>query len=190
MTRTSARPVVPALLWALVAVAAAQSRPAAEPVEARRFREGLALIEKSARPTGDLRKLEFSDNDLNVYIRHRLQAAREDILRGARVRLYAGNRVEGWLELDFSGHQIPAFIRPRLNLYFLGALFVREGNVRFEFKDIFLEKERVPLMMLDLIVYAASRLGKTDATSVSQWHRLPAGIRDVRTADGRFTLWY
>jgi hypothetical protein len=45
-------------------------------------------------------------------------------------------------------------------------------------------------MMLDMIVFAASQLGKTDATSVSQWHRLPAGIRDIRTGDGRFILFY
>ena len=67
---------------------------------------------------------------------------------------------------------------------------VQDGAIRFEFKDIFLEKERVPLMLLDMIVFAASQLGKTDATSISQWHRLPPGIRDIRTADGRFTLFY
>jgi hypothetical protein len=72
----------------------------------------------------------------------------------------------------------------------MGALFVQDGAIRFEFKDIFLEKERVPLMMLDMIVFAASQMGKTDATSISQWHRLPPGIRDIRTADGRFTLFY
>ena len=190
MTWNPVRLALMAVLCALGSAASAQTRPPAEPVEARRLRESLALIEKSARPAGDLRGVEFSDNDLNVYIRHRLKASREDILRDARVRLYAGNRIEGWMELDFSGHKIPAFIKSRMNLYFLGALFVREGRIRFEFKDIFLEKERVPLAMLDLIVFAASRLGKTDAVSVSQWHPLPPGIRDVRTADGRFTLLY
>jgi hypothetical protein len=44
--------------------------------------------------------------------------------------------------------------------------------------------------MLDMIVFVASQLGKTDAASVSQWHPLPPGIRDIRTAEGRFTLFY
>ena len=193
MKRTSIRAAVPVFWLVLAFGASAQVRPSGEsgePVEARRLREALVLIEKSARPSGPMRQAEFSDNDLNVYIRHRLRESREDVLRDARVRLYEGNRIEGWFELDFSAHKIPAFIKPRMNLYFMGALFVHDGAIRFEFKDIFLEKERVPLMMLDMIVFAASQLGKTDATSISQWHRLPPGIRDIRTADGRFTLFY
>jgi hypothetical protein len=190
MRRMSVWTAIPALMLALAGGVASQVRPAGEPGEARRIREALALIERSARPAGPMRQAEFSDNDLNVYIRHRLRQSREDILRDARVQIYAGNRIEGWFDLDFSAHKIPAFIKPRINLYFMGAIFVKDGSIRFEFKDIFLEKEKVPLLMLDMIVFAASQLGKTDATSVSQWHRLPPGIRDIRTADGRFTLYY
>ena len=190
MKRTSVWPFFTALLLALAECVCLWAQAEGEPVEARRVREALALIEKEARPAGPLRQAAFSDNELNVYIRHRLRQSREDILRSAHVRLYEGNRVEGWMELDFSGHKIPAFIKKRINLYFMGSLFVRDGFIRFEFKDIFLEKERVPLIMLDMIVFVASQLGKTDATSVSQWHPLPPGIRDIRTAEGRFTLLY
>ncbi len=183
-----------AAFWVLVCGAALawsmRVQSSGEPVEARRIREALARIEKSARPRGPLRREDFSDKDLNVYIRHRLRESREDVLRGARVRLYEGNRIEGWIELDFSAHKIPSFIKKQMNLYFLGALFVGDGHIRFEFKDIFLEKERVPLMMLDMIVFVASQMGKTDAKSISEWHPLPPGIRDIRTSDGRFSLYY
>ncbi len=190
MKRMSVRPYFPTLLLVLAGCISLRAQAVEEPVEARRVRETLARIEKEARPAGPLRQAAFSDNDLNVYIRHRLRQSREDVLRNARIRLYESNRIEGWMELDFSGRKIPAFIKKRMNLYFMGSLFVRDGFIRFEFKDIFLEKERVPLMMLDMIIFIASQLGKTDAVSVSQWHPLPAGIRDIRTAEGRFTLFY
>ncbi len=189
MKRTFAWPSL-LLLLAVAGSLVLGAQAIQEPIEARRIREALDRIEKAARPAGPLRQAEFSDNDLNVYIRHRLNQSREDVLRDARIRLYEGNRIEGWMELDFSAYKIPAFIKKRMNLYFMGSLFVRDGSIRFEFKDIFVEKERVPLMMLDMIVFIASQLGKTDATSVSQWHRLPPGIRDIRTAEGRFTLLY
>jgi hypothetical protein len=172
------------------AAAAPRVQTEAAPIEARRFQEALDRIGKASPVPGAPRRVEFSDNDLNVYIRHRIRQSKEDVLRDARVRLYKDNRIEGWFELDFSGRKIPAFIRKRMNLYFMGGIFVRDGFIRFEFKDIFLEKERVPLMMLDMIVFVASQLGKTDAKSVSEWHPLPPGIRDVRTSEGRFALFY
>lgn len=190
MRRTSAWTAFSALLLALLAGVSLPAQSNTEPIEARLIREALVRIEKAARPSGPLRRAEFSDNDLNVYIRFRLHESREDVLRAARIQLYQGNRIEGWMELDFSAHKIPAFIKKQMNLYFMGALFVQDGRIRFEFKDIFLEKERVSLIMLDLIVFVASKLGKTDATSISQWHPLPPGIRDIQTADGRFTLLY
>jgi hypothetical protein len=190
MRRTSVWITLPILFPLLLAGVSLRAQSNKEPVEARLIREALVRIEKAARSSGPLRRAEFSDNDLNIYIRFRLRESREDVLRAARVRLYQGNRIEGWMELDFSAHKIPAFIKKQMNLYFMGALFVQDGRIRFEFKDIFLEKERVSLMLLDMIVFVASQLGKTDATSISQWHPLPAGIRDIQTSDGRFTLFY
>jgi hypothetical protein len=77
-----------------------------------------------------------------------------------------------------------------MNLYFAGFIEVRDGAVRFGFEKLFLEKEPMPLMMLDMVVFAASQLGKTDAKGIDDWHEMPAGIRDVKTGPGRFTLWY
>jgi len=172
---------------ALPAAVPAQKRTI--PAEARRVEEALERIEK-ARPAVALRRLEFTDNDLNVYIRYRLQDSKEDVLRDLRVKVEAGNRIEGWMDLDFGRYRIPAFIKKRMNLYFLGVMIIQNSHVRFEFEEVFLEKERVPVMLLDAIVFVASQLGKTDAKGVTDWHPLPSGIKDVRTSAGRFALYY
>lgn len=186
----------PAAVLFLAALALAVVRPADAgqakrvPDEARRIQEALDRIEKARPAAGALRRVEFTDNELNVYIRHRIVESKEDVLRDLRVKLDTGNRIEGWMDLDFSGHHIPSFIKQRMNLYFLGTMTVQDGFIRFDFKEVFIEKEAVPMVMLDAIVFVASKLGKTDAKSVSDWHALPAGIRDVRTGAGRFSLYY
>jgi hypothetical protein len=180
------------LLLATVCLAAAgfsQDPPPVNKAEALRLAAALERLEKAV-PSAGLRPLEFSEAELNAYIARRLEESREDVLRDLRLKLYPDNRIEGWLELDFTGHRIPPWIKKRMNLYFAGLIEVRDGAARFGFDKLFLEKEPMPVMMLDMIVFAASQLGKTDAKGINDWHDLPPGIRDVKTGPGRFTLWY
>ncbi|MCX6561377.1 MAG: hypothetical protein NTZ26_12790 [Candidatus Aminicenantes bacterium] len=180
------------LLFSAACLAASgfgQDPPAVNKAEAHRLSAALARLEK-AEPSPSLRPMEFSESELNAYIARRLEESREDVLRDLRLKLYSDNRIEGWLELDFSGHRIPPWIKKRMNLYFAGSIEVRDGSVRFGFKKLFLEKEPMPLLMLDMIIFIASGLGKTDAKGIDDWHNLPLGIRDVKTGPGRFTLWY
>lgn len=183
------RPLIFAAAFALASGALGQTPPPVNKAEAPRLASALDRIGKAA-PAAALRPAEFNESELNAYIAARLEESRDDVLRDLRLKLYPGNRVEGWLELDFSRYKTPAWLKKRLNMYFSGSLEVRDRRVRFGFEKLFLEKEPVPLMMLDMIIFVASQLGKTDAKGIESWHDLPAGIRNVSTGTGRFTIWY
>ncbi|MDD8026468.1 MAG: hypothetical protein PHI34_08130 [Acidobacteriota bacterium] len=184
------RPILLLLAAAWLAPAGSgQTPPAVDRTMAPRLAAAVERIEK-APPSDKPRPLEFSETELNAYIAFRLEESKEDVLRDLRLKLYPENRIEGWLVLDFSGHRIPSWIKERMNLYFEGTLEIEAGQARFGFNQLFLEKEPMPLMMLDMIILIASQLGKTDAKGIEDWHDLPAGVRDVRTSQGRFTVWY
>jgi hypothetical protein len=173
----------------LLAAGHVQVPPTVDKTLAPRLAAIVERIEKAA-PSAKPRGYEFSEAELNAYAAYRLENAEEDVLRDLRLKLYPGNKIEGWMVLDFAGHRIPAWIKERMNLYFEGTLEVEPGRARFSFTQLFLEKEPMPLMMLDMIVFIASQLGKTDARGVEDWHDLPAAVKDIRTGQGRFTVWY
>lgn len=180
---------VPVLAAVAAAFSAGQTPPQADKALAPRLAAVIERIEKSpvaAQP----RPHEFSEAELNGYLAWRLETSKEDLLRDVRLRLYPDNRVEGWIELDFRGREIPAWIKERINLYFEATLEVQPGRARFAFHKLFLEKEPMPMMMLDMIIFLASQMGKTDAQGVNDWQTLPAAVRDIRTGPARLTVWF
>jgi len=175
---------------ATAAAAAVQSLSPLSPADGRRMESALERMAKSGPRSGPLQRLDFTENELNAYIALRIARSKEDILRDLRFKVYEENRLEGWMDLDFSAHRIPSWIKKRMSLYFEGTVTVRDGRARFDFRKIFLEKEAVPVMLLDMIIFVASELGKTDAKGVTDWHDLPYGIKDILTSKGRFALLY
>jgi hypothetical protein len=186
------RLIVLPLAFSAVAAAshiAGQTPPTVDKSLAPRLAAAVERIEKapvSAKP----RPHEFSEAELNAYLAWRLEQSKEDLLRDVRLKLYPDNRVEGWIDLDFRGRDIPPWIKERINLYFEGTLEVQPGQARFAFHKLFLEKEPMPMMMLDMIIYLASQMGKTDAQGVEDWQTLPAAVQDIRTGQARLTVWY
>lgn len=180
--------IIPALA-AAAALSLGQTPPDADKSLAPRLAAVVERIEK-APAAADPQPHEFSEAELNGYLAWRLEKSGEDLLRDVRLRLYPGNRVEGWIELDFRGRSIPAWIKERINLYFEATLEVQPGRARFAFHKLFLEKEPMPMMMLDMIIFLASQMGKTDARGVDDWQSLPASVRDIRTGPARLTIWF
>lgn len=168
-----------------------QESPAHSLSAAGKIQSALDRVGKAGPPPpSGLRSLDFSEDDLNAFIAFRIAAAKEDILRAFRVKIYEKNRIEGWMDLDFGRHRIPSWIKKRMSLYFDGGVTIRDGRVRFDFQSLYVEKEPMPMMLLDMIIFIASELGKTDAKGINDWHSLPDGIRDIRTSAGHFALYY
>ena len=137
-----------------------------------------------------LRRSDFSEGECNAYVAFRIEEEKEDILKELKLKLFGENRVEGKAVIDLRRQSLPSFIKPQLNLYFEGLLLVRDGKSRFDFRKLYLEGQEVPLLLLDIVIDIASRMGKTDAASIRAWVDLPYGIKDLRTRQGGLSLYY
>jgi len=146
--------------------------------------------ESLSKPRKSLERADFSEAELNAYIAYRIAAEPEGVLKVLVLKLLGENKVEGKAFLDLSGASLPLGLKPRMNLYFSGRVASRAGTVHLEFENLFLEDRAVPLMLLDMIILAAAAIGKSDSGSIRDWYELPYGIKEIRTAPEKLSLYY
>jgi len=160
--------------------------------DAERVLRALDQIEAESltRKGGGLKRADFSEEELNAYVSYRIAAEPDGVLKVLALKLFAENKVEGMARLDLSGARLPFGLKPRMNLYFAGKVLSSGGAVHLEFESLFLEDRSVPLMLLDLIILAAAAIGKSDAASINDWYELPYGIKEVKTASRKVSLYY
>lgn len=159
--------------------------------EAKRVIETLDRIQRQSpdRTGAPLRSTDFTESELNSYIAYRIDTEKEQVMKELRLKLFAQNRIEGKIFIDLTGQRLPLLLKPQMNLYFEGTFEVQNGYIRLDFEKLFLEERQVPLMLLDMIIYIGSKIGKTEATSINEWYALPYGIKDMQTGPGRVTIY-
>jgi len=160
--------------------------------EARKVLEAIDKME-SEQSRGDkdsLKKIVITEKELNSYIAYRIETEKEEIMKELRLKLFKRNKIEGRVLIDLRGQKIPEFIRPQMTLYFGGKLKVKKGRARLDIKDLFLEDQRVKPTILDVILNIASKINKTEASSMNDWHELPYGIKDIKTNRHKATFYY
>jgi hypothetical protein len=148
--------------------------------------EADGLMKKTAAPG----RMDFTESEFNAYIAYRIEAEKEPIMKELRLKLFDQNRIEGKIFIDLRGQKLPAVLKPQMNLYFEGVFITKNRQVRLDFRKLFLDGQRIPNLVLDMIIYVASKLGKTDAGGVNDWYDLPLGVRDLRTTAGRISILY
>jgi len=182
------------LAWAALAIlsAAAVEVTPAERLAALKINrflvqvEANALLKKTARPG----RMDFTEDEFNGYIAGRIEAEKEPVMKELKLKLFEGNRIEGKVFIDLRGHNIPAVLKSTMNLYFEGVFATNGGQVRLDFKKLYLDGQRIPLVVLDVIIYAAAKLGKADAGSIHDWYALPLGVKDLKTTAGRVSVYF
>jgi hypothetical protein len=143
-----------------------------------------------ARPAGSKpRTIILSDADLNAYVNYRIKTEKGDILRDLRLKALSGDEVEGMMSLDLTRIGIPGFRRV-FHFFFSGRLVSRDSRVKFEVKSLFLEYKPVPVFLLNMAFYIASKTQKHGPSGFVDWYELPLGISEIRTEPGRFILKY
>ena len=111
-------------------------------------------------------------------------------MKELRLKLFKRNKIEGKVLIDLKGQKIPDFIRPQMTLFFGGKLEVEKGKARLNIKDLFLEDQRVKPTILDVILNIASKINKTEVSSMNDWYELPYGIKDIKTNRRKATFYY
>jgi len=160
--------------------------------EAQKVLKAIEKIEReqSSGNKDSLKKIVITESELNSYIAYRIETEKEEVVKELRLKLFKGDKIEGKVLIDLRGQEIPKFLRPQMTLYFEVKLEVKEGIVRFDFKDLFIEEQRVQLMTVDLIIYIGSKIKNTESWSINDWFELPYGIKDVETLRRKVAFYY
>lgn len=160
-------------------------------VEAQRVMRLIDRIEQSpAVPGAPLRAAVVSERELNSYIAYRIEAEKEQILKELQLKLLDGDKFEGRMLVDLGGRDFAPAVQPRMNLFFSGKIRVEEEKVKIDINSLFLEKQRVQPLLLDLLMYFAAKLDNAEAASLGDWYELPFGIKRLKISRGSLTALY
>lgn len=149
------------------------------------------IVDEQFRKDKDsLKKIIITESELNSYIAYRIETEKEEIMKELSLKLFKANRIEGKIFIDLTGQKIPKFLRPRMVFYFGGELIVKESQAKLDFKELYLEGQPIQPLILDLIIYIASKLENTEASSINDWYELPYGIKNIETQKGKAIFYY
>jgi len=146
--------------------------------------------ESAAKTATSPRRMDFTEDEFNAYIAYRLEAEKSDVMKELRLKLFDRNRVEGMVVIDLRGQNLPSFLKPQMTLYFEGVVTTDQGRAKLDFQKLFLEGQSIPVALLDLVIYLAAKLRKSEPSSINDWYELPPGIKELRTDAGRVSVIY
>jgi len=184
--------VLCAVVFPLLLSGLTQDSPGYSLREAQKVLGFIEKIQQAQLDSGNrkMRHVVVTESELNSYIAHRIKMEQEEILREFRLKLFDGNKVEGKIVADLREANLPKILKPRMTFYMGGKLEVKEGSVRLNLTDLFLENQRIQVSILDLAIFIGSKIAGSETFSMSDWWELPYGIKDVRTQRGKATFYY
>jgi hypothetical protein len=194
-------PVIPAIfqsviLWFFVYNCGNASRPSVPQgyslEEAQKVLGAIAAIESETEEpwNGPLRSVSITEGEFNSYIAYRIETEKEEIMKELRFKFFKKNKIEGKVHIDLRGQAIPSFIRPEMDIHFAAGVLTKNGLVKIDIKQLFLEGEPIQPLILDLVIAISARLNNEKATSLNDWYELPYGIKDIKTEKGKATFYY
>lgn len=160
--------------------------------DARKVLQVIEMIrtESGSAPPLRPRSVAVSERELNAYIAYRIDTEDGDILKDLRLKLFAGNRIEGLAVIDLRERKLPAFIKPMMNITFAGVVESQPGKARVRFESLYLEQQRIQTALLDMIISTVAELEGTEPVRLDDWYELPYGILGLETQQGRLVAAY
>lgn len=160
--------------------------------EAMKVVEALEKIqrEQGSGTGSSLQKILITESELNSYIAYRIETEKEEVMKELRLKLFKGNKIEGMTVVDLRGQKIPKFLRPQMTFLFSAKLETKDGKVKVNVKDLFLEGQRIQPIVIDVILMIAARIDHTEPTSIKDWYELPYGIKNIEIQRGKALLFY
>lgn len=146
------------------------------------------LLAKQITEQEPLREIEVSEKELNSFIAYSIQ--NEPVMKGLELKLLDKNRLEGKIFIDLKDQKIPPLLRPEMNFYFSAKLEVKKNHGRLNLKKLFLEGQSIQVRLIDLVIYIAAKINKTEASSIKDWYELPYGIKDIKLSRGKAKFYY
>jgi hypothetical protein len=135
------------------------------------------------------RKAKVTEEVLNAYLAYRAELDGGP-LKNLEVKLFPENIIEGKLYIDLRGANPPKGLKPEMTFYFRSKIEIQEGKGRLDIKELFLEKQQVEPLILDLAIFFISKMQNTEASGISDWYLLPYGITNIKTYKGWGEIYY
>lgn len=154
--------------------------------EVRKVYDAIRLIqrEQMRKDRRSLQNIDITESELNSYIAYRIEAEKEKVMKKLKLKFLDENQIEGRVFIDLQGAEIPRVLQPQMNLRFVAVLKIKDEKARLHLKRLFLEGLPVPGMILDLVIYIASKIDNEKVSSFGDWYELPYGIKDVKIREG------
>jgi len=170
----------------------AQKGSGYSPAEVEKVLMAIEKIESESakEPLSSERSVTLTESEINSYIAYRIESEKEEILKELQLKMFDQNRLEGKAVIDLSGRKIPPFLKPRMTLLFSADLFVQEAKTRLEFRELFLEEQKIQPFILDAIIDLAVRLSGEEPVNLREGIELPYGIKNIKTEKGRAVFYY
>jgi len=146
--------------------------------------------EQLVKGADDIRSVVVTEKEFNAYVAHRIRVEKEEVLKELRFKILDDNRIELMALVDLRGEELPKLLKPEMVFYLGGTVETQDGGVRLKLKDLFLGDQRIQPMVLDLVIFIASRIQNTEPSGIEDWYELPYGIKDIKTRVGRATFYY
>ncbi len=146
--------------------------------------------EQFVKSPNEIRSVDVTESEFNSYVAHRIRIEEEEVLKNLRFKLFDENRIEVMAVVDLKEQKLPKYLQPEMTFFFGGELEIQDNMVRLKLKDLFLGNQRIQPMVLDLVIFIASKIQNTDPSSIEDWYELPYGIKDIKVQEGRATFYY
>lgn len=146
--------------------------------------------EQSRADKKTLKEMVITESEFNSYIAYRIESEKAEILKEVRLKFFKRNKIEGKLFIDLEGHKAAKFLKSQMTLYFGGKLEVKDGQARYNMKELFLEGQRIQLRVIDLILYIQAKIENREVSSIKDWYEIPYGIKDIKIHRGKAVFYY
>lgn len=136
------------------------------------------------------RRLTFSEDEFNAYAACRLEAEGGPYVKGAVLKLLAGDKVEGRISIDLGQPQAGGVLPQKQDLLFAAHIQSGDGRIRITMDKLFLGTQEISPALIDLVIGVVARLQGVAPTSIDDWYELPHGVLRLETRPGQVVVIY
>lgn len=159
--------------------------------EAKRVDMVLKRIAKKKRKTPFLRKITFTQRELNSYLNIVYTKKYAPEVKYVKLKLYKKNYVNGMMKIKLKGkkfEQVPSFLRD-IEVETSGKVECNKYRMRFLIEDIKINGSSFSPAILDE-AFGTAQVGSKIKKSMYDWFDLLPGIKNVKVDERKITLFY
>lgn len=179
------------LVFILILLSAGVSASEFSVEKAKRVDNFLRRIRESEKPTVFLKKITFTQHELNSYINVFYLKRYSPEVKYLKLNLRKNNKVSGTMKVKLAGkkyEKVPAFLKD-IDIEFSGKLECENYRVRYEFDKMEINGTLFSPEILDEAFHAA-QAGIKIKKSIFDWFSLLPGLKNVVIDFKKITVYY